>query len=219
MTEPGPAPLPPAVVDQHARLTASRRAARRVLARGRMRRRVVPPLVVGSGVLIGSSAIATWVHGQVGAAGATAARSAATPTTVPPGVAQLSADVVALQRVRQALATDEAAITALSSPGAGSAPSGTPAPSAGTGTAPSPSSPGPSAHVGSSGAGAPGSGTTPAPAAPGAAPSPGVPAPAATGGPAPLPAFGPLPTIPVATVPTTTAPPTHTTTGATTAVP
>ncbi|HUY21584.1 MAG TPA: hypothetical protein VMV22_04510 [Acidimicrobiales bacterium] len=187
------APLPDALVDGHARLVGARSAARKVLARGRARRRIVPPLVVGSGALLGSSVIGVWVFGQAPIAASTATVTAPAPSvTTASGQdqAQLGADVVALDHLRQVLAADEAAIAGLATSTTNTAP-GSPAP----GTA----------------AGAPG----PGPAAGGQGGS------GSTGGASitPLAPLAPLPTLPTVTVPPATAPPVHTTTGATVVIP
>jgi hypothetical protein len=192
--------LPEALADEHARIVRSRSAARRVLARGRARRRVVPPLVAGSGALLGSTMIGAWVFGQAPVAttpATTRMTTAPTTTASNPDEAQLSLDVAALARIRQALAADDAAISGLTpSAGSSAAPvhGGHAAASGGAASSP----------VG--GVGAPAGGASalvPLPTLPGLAPA------------APL---GPLPTVPTTAVPTT-APPTHTTTGATVAVP
>ena len=217
--EPGPAGaatadasvLPEALVQEHARIVRSRSNARRVPACGRARRRVVPPLVAGSGALLSSTMIGAWVFGQApNATAPTFAPMATTATTPPtPDQAQLNLDVSALARLRQALAADDAAISGLTSSAAA------------TGSA-SVAQGGPSAGPGSSRGAPTGSATTPG--VPGAGGAPGATAttvPPLAGLPGVLPAapLSPLPTVPTVSSPTTTAPPTHTTTGATVAVP
>jgi hypothetical protein len=202
------ATLPEALVDEHARLVRSRSTARKILSRARARRRLVPPLVVGSGALLGSGVVGAWVFGQTTAAtvSTTSPSTSSAPavsTTTAPDQVQLGGDVAALDRLRQALSADEAAIAGLSAPSA----------TAGTGAAvPGPSAASksgapPAAHSTGSGAsaGTPASGSPVLPAAP-------------SGGTALAP-VAPLPSLPMITVPPTTAPPVHTTTGATVVAP
>jgi hypothetical protein len=191
--------LPESLVHENARIVRSRSVARRALARGRVRRRVVPPLVAGSGALLGSTMIGAWVFGQAPTTTPPSTRIVSATTTIQPSrdEAQLNLDVAALQRIRQALAADDAAISGLA-PSTGA--TGPAAPLGGSDMSrSSPASP--AGSVGGTTGTA--STLTPLPTLPGMAPA------------APL---GPLPTVPTATVPTT-APPTHTTTGATVAVP
>lgn len=196
--------VPDPLAREHARLLSARTTVSRAVVLRRMRRRVMPPLIAGSGALVGSGLIGAWVSAQPGVSASTT-----TPpvTTGPaPGGAgsqqeQLSTDVTALDQLRQVLASDEAAIAGMSSSGGATAS----APSAAGGAA----SAARAASSGAAGAAASGAGT----AAGAGAPS----GPTVT-----VPALSPLPTIPAAptvATPTTTAPPTHTTTGATVVAP
>jgi len=189
--------LPSALVDEHARRLRTRSAASRVLARGRARRRVLPPLVVGSGALLGSSVIGVWVFGQVPSDTATAPTTTVPSTTAPgPGPAAIAADAAALTRLRQELAADNAAIAGLASSGAGAAT-------------------GPSVTQGSRAAvAAPSASGGSSSAASSALPSsPGLPSGGGTGAVSIAP-LAPLPTVSVPVAP----PPVHTTTGATVVV-
>jgi hypothetical protein len=184
------------------RLLSARTTVSRSVVLRRMRRRVMPPLIAGSGALVGSGLIAAWVSAQPGVgASATTPPATTSPATGAAGSQQeqLSTDVTALDQLRQVLASDEAAIAGMSAstavaPGAGASTGRTTSP----GRTPQPS--GSVAGAASLGAGPTG----------GAATSP---VPTVT-----VPGLAPLPTIPAATPPTT-APPTHTTTGATVVAP
>lgn len=191
--------VPVSLVHESARIGRSRSVARRALARGRARRRILPPLVAGSGALLGSTMIGAWVFGQAPTATTRATDTAPAPTTTKPGGddAQLTLDIAALQRIRQALAADEAAISGLTPSVGGNGTTAQPGSSAlSRGTSASPT-------VGTGVPTGTAASLSPLPTLPGLGPA------------APL---GPLPTVPSTTV-QTTAPPTHTTTGATVAVP
>ncbi len=193
MTEDGT--LPAALVDQHTRLADARAASRRFVARALARRRLLPPLVVGSGAVLGSSAVGAWVLDQQRHVPAPVASSpSAGPTSSSAGDAQLSADVAALGRLSQTLAADRTAIASLEAAGSARAVNG-----AGTAAAA-----GPGAAVGSGASSGSGPGATAS-------------VPAAI--PAPSPALPALPTLPaVAVPPPAPAPQVHTTTGATAVV-
>lgn len=96
-------------------VASSRQRATRVLARQRLRRRVVPPLIVGSTVLLGGGLSAAWVNGTL-----RATPSAATSEVRPSAAwAKASAkaqavELQALDHVRQALAADSQMISSLS---------------------------------------------------------------------------------------------------------
>ena len=126
--------LPEALVDQHARLAGARAASRRLVARALSRRRLLPPLVVGSGAVLGSSAVAAWLLDQQLPVPAPAAPTVSTTArATSAGDTELSADVAALDRLAQTLAADRAAIAGLDAAGAARATSG----GSGSGAAPS----------------------------------------------------------------------------------
>ncbi|HLI72769.1 MAG TPA: hypothetical protein VKU86_02740 [Acidimicrobiales bacterium] len=187
----------PALADHQRRLAGTRTAARRLVARAQARRRLLPPLVVGSGAILGSSVLGAWILGQQ----PPTVRPAATPTAPSSsGDTELSADIAALQGLAQTLAADRTAISALQP--AGAAASGT---SGGPGVF-LPQGSGPVAS------GAVSSGPRPSAASPASAPAvPTAPS---------VPALPTLPTLPAVTVPPPAPPPpVHTTTGATAVAP
>ncbi|HVC70014.1 MAG TPA: hypothetical protein VNC61_07080 [Acidimicrobiales bacterium] len=192
-------PVPLGLSAEQQRLGRSRSLTHRVLARGRARRRVLPPLIAGSVALIGSSVIGSWLFG-VAPPPATAAPPTPTRPTAPPvDKARLAQDVTALNSLRQALVADQSAIAGLAQT-TGTTSSGAPATSSS-----------PTAGATSAPAGTAQSASAPIPAVP-TAPTLSAPAPLPS-----LPSLPTLPTLPPVTVPAAT-PPVHTTTGATVVV-
>ena len=96
-------------------VASSRRRATRVLARQRLRRRVVPPLMVGSTVLLGGGLSAAWVNGTLRATPATATREVMPSAAWAKASAKAQAvELQALDHVRRALAADSQMISSLS---------------------------------------------------------------------------------------------------------
>ncbi|HEY7948647.1 MAG TPA: hypothetical protein VID75_13295 [Acidimicrobiales bacterium] len=200
--------VPVGLLAEQERLGRARSVTRRVLARGRARRRVLPPLIAGSAALIGSSVIGSWLFGMAPPATTASPPPRPVPTTQPQiDQVRLAQDVTALNDLRQALAADQSAIAGLARIGEATAASGS---VAATGAR--------STNGGASAAGSPGAGSsantasggismpTASPTGPGVAALP------------PLPTIAPLPTLPTVTVPAAPPPPVHTTTGATVVV-
>lgn len=98
--------LPPTLVEGQLWAASSRLRAQRVLGRQRLRRRIVPPLVVGSSVLLGSGLSAAWVNGSLPAPAA----SGQSTSLAAGGDGQ----VQAIERVRQTMVADSKMITSLS---------------------------------------------------------------------------------------------------------
>lgn len=117
------------------RVHAARAAVSAASQRASARRRLLPPLAVGSAALIGASGVATWVTAGVHGPAAPAAAASAEPV--------VAADDAALATARQQVASVEQAIAALRQSVAASAPA-VPAPSGAPpstgGAAPSPAS-------------------------------------------------------------------------------
>ena len=103
--------VPSAAADAQRWAASSRMQAQRVLGRQRLRRRVIPPLVVGSSVLLGGSLSAAWVNGSL-QANASASRQS-TSLLVPASRAQTS-EWQAIERVRQTMIADSHMIASLS---------------------------------------------------------------------------------------------------------
>ena len=96
-------------------VASSRRRATRVLARQRLRRRVVPPLIVGSTVLLGGGLSAAWVNGTLRATPLAATSEVrASPAWVKASAKAQAVELQALDHVRQALAADSQMISSLS---------------------------------------------------------------------------------------------------------
>ena len=90
------------------RVRGTRAAVARTLTGRRMRRRVVPPLAIGSMVVIGTAAAGTWVHGiveptQTGLVSST--QQAADPSA--------AIQQATLDQLRQQIAADEVTLAAL----------------------------------------------------------------------------------------------------------
>lgn len=108
---PDPSPgLPKELLERHRRVLSTRERARRSIAKARQRRRIVPPLAVGSAVLVGSGLAATFVDGTLPGVATRAAPTSAAATTAS---AASSAVAATLAKVRQALKTDEQALVGL----------------------------------------------------------------------------------------------------------
>jgi len=112
--EPGPSAAPPAaplipaaLSDAQCRAASSRLRAGRDLARARLRRRVAPPLVVGTVVLLGGGLGAAWVDRTLPVSTSPATGSGSAP-------AGQSAELRALDQVRQTLASDDLLVSTLS---------------------------------------------------------------------------------------------------------
>ena len=86
-----------------------------MLARQRLRRRVVPPLIVGSTVLLGGGLSAAWVNGTLRATPAAATSEVRPSAAWAKASAKAQAvELQALDHVRQALAADSQMISSLS---------------------------------------------------------------------------------------------------------
>lgn len=96
-----------ALLAEQRRVRGSRASIARLLTRRRLRRRVLPPLAVGSIVLMGTGAAGVWVHGIV--------EPAKTSLVSAPAVTDPSAAIqqATLDQLRQQIAADEATLAAL----------------------------------------------------------------------------------------------------------
>lgn len=97
-----------ALLVEQRRVRGARAAVARALIGRRTRRRVVPPLAIGSMVVIGTAAAGAWVHGMVEPANAGLVSSA--QQAADPAVAIQQAT---LDHLRQQIAADEATLAAL----------------------------------------------------------------------------------------------------------
>lgn len=111
----GPAPgaiaVPAELAASADRMAASRARARSALDRARLRRRMLPPVAVGSVVLIGTAVVGGWVRSV--AHMPTTPGIAAAPSNSAASSKQLSLDAAALARLAQTLAAEKRAIAGL----------------------------------------------------------------------------------------------------------
>lgn len=98
-----------ALLVEQRRVRGSRAAVARALTGRRMRRRVVPPLAIGSMVVIGTAVAGTWVHGIVEPT-KTGFVSSSNQQAADPSAAIQQAT---LDQLRQQIAADEATLAAL----------------------------------------------------------------------------------------------------------
>jgi hypothetical protein len=114
--------VPAALVEEQERMLASRLQAGRSVARRGLRRRVVPPLVVGSTALLGAGVSAAWVSATLqGAAGAPENRSSGSRGSSGHAWAAYekelararAADAKALEHIRTALHSDSVVVKSL----------------------------------------------------------------------------------------------------------
>ena len=96
-----------ALLGEQRRVRGSRAAVVRALTGRRMRRRVVPPLAIGSLVVMGTAAAGTWVHGIVEPA------NTGLVSTQQPADPSAAIQQATLDQLRQQIAADEATLAAL----------------------------------------------------------------------------------------------------------
>lgn len=96
-----------ALLGEQRRMRNSRASIARALSGRRLRRRVVPPVAIGSMVLLGTAAAGIWVHGIVEPATTVLASA---PGTADPSIAIQQAT---LDQLRRQIAADEATLAAL----------------------------------------------------------------------------------------------------------
>lgn len=96
-----------ALLGEQRRLRNSRASIARALSGRRLRRRVVPPVAIGSMVLLGTAAAGIWVHGIVEPATTTLASA---PAAADPSTAIQQAT---LDQLRRQIAADEATLAVL----------------------------------------------------------------------------------------------------------
>jgi len=111
--EDGVPQAPPELVERHRKTQSARVAAGQTIAKTRQRRRIVPPLAVGSVVLVGSGLAATFVDRTLPTAAVTPSASTSPAPATAPSTSVANAYASTLARVREALHADKEALLSI----------------------------------------------------------------------------------------------------------